>query len=155
MPAYFSDAQRKATMDAAKVGGWEVLRVLNEPTAAALHCCGGAADDGVANGHPGTVLVFDLGAGTVDCTVVRVEDGVHEVLATRGDCDLGSQDLDARVADLFRQDLGQTKADPAELLAVAREAKERLGDGEASRWPAGGSPAPHPLAAAAATAWTT
>jgi len=125
VPAYYSDAQRKATMDAARIGGWTVLRVLNEPTAAALHCCPCEGEEAAR-----TVLVFDLGAGTLDCTALTVDEGVYEVLATAGDCDLGSRDVDEAVASLFRADLGRASVDEAELRAVARAAKEALSEAD-------------------------
>lgn len=125
VPAYYSDAQRKATMDAARIGGWTVLRVLNEPTAAALHCCPSGGGEAAR-----TVLVFDMGAGTLDCTALTVDEGVYEVLATAGDCDLGSRDVDEVVAGLFRADLGRAAVDEAELQAVARTAKEALAEAD-------------------------
>ncbi len=87
VPAYFNDAQRKATQDAGRIAGLEVLRVLNEPTAAALAF-------GIDSSSTGTVLVYDLGGGTFDVTVMRVEAGELEVLATGGDRNLGGFDWD-------------------------------------------------------------
>ncbi|MGZ4668968.1 MAG: molecular chaperone DnaK [Blastococcus sp.] len=92
VPAYFNDAQRTATRDAGKIAGLEVLRIINEPTAAALAY-------GMDKGQQETVLVFDLGGGTFDVSVLDVGDGVVEVRATAGDTHLGGDDFDRRVVD--------------------------------------------------------
>ena len=87
VPAYFDDAQRQSTRDAAKVAGINVLRLLNEPTAAALAY-------GLNEGKDGqTVAVFDLGGGTFDISILKLEDGVFQVLSTAGDTHLGGDDL--------------------------------------------------------------
>jgi len=96
VPAYFSDAQRKATHDAGQIAGLEVMRVLNEPTAAALAF-------GIDSSATGTVLVYDLGGGTFDVTVMRVQDGELEVLATGGDRNLGGFDWDNATMGLLNE----------------------------------------------------
>lgn len=122
VPAYFDDAQRQATKDAARLAGLPVLRLLNEPTAAAVAY-------GLDNGSRGTFVVFDLGGGTFDISVLRLTRGVFEVLATNGDAALGGDDFDHRVfcwiieaAKLAPLSPGDTRL----LLAKARAAKEML-----------------------------
>ena len=90
MPAYFDDAQRQATKDAARLAGLDVLRLLNEPTAAAIAY-------GLDNAAEGTYAVYDLGGGTFDISILRLSSGVFEVLATNGDSALGGDDFDHRV----------------------------------------------------------
>ena len=90
VPAYFNDSQRQATKDAGQIAGLEVLRIINEPTAAALAY-------GIDKDETQTVLVFDLGAGTVDVSIMDIEDGVFEVRATNGDTHLGGDDFDHAV----------------------------------------------------------
>jgi molecular chaperone DnaK len=97
VPAYFNDAQRTATRDAGKIAGLEVLRIINEPTAAALAY-------GMDKGQHETVLVFDLGGGTFDVSVLDVGDGVVEVRATAGDTHLGGDDFDRRIVDHLAED---------------------------------------------------
>src|SRR6195256_1869664 len=92
VPAYFNDAQRTATRDAGKIAGLEVLRIINEPTAAAL------AYGLDKKGHE-TVMVFDLGGGTFDVSILDVGDGVVEVRSTSGDTHLGGDDFDRRIVD--------------------------------------------------------
>lgn len=92
VPAYFNDAQRQATKDAGKIAGLDVLRIVNEPTAAALAY-------GLEKVKPEKVLVFDLGGGTFDVSVLEIGDGVHEVLSTSGDTRLGGDDFDQKVMD--------------------------------------------------------
>src|SRR5689334_5053502 len=87
VPAYFNDAQRTATRDAGRIAGLEVLRIINEPTAASLAY-------GLDKKHSGVIAVYDLGGGTFDISILRVEDGVFQVLATNGDTHLGGDDLD-------------------------------------------------------------
>ena len=89
VPAYFNDSQRQATKDAGKIAGVEVLRIINEPTAAALAY-------GLDKKSNETILVFDLGGGTFDVSVLEVGDGVFEVLATSGDSHLGGDDFDKK-----------------------------------------------------------
>ena len=93
VPAYFSDAQRQATKDAGKIAGLEVLRIINEPTAAALAY--GVDKDGAEQ----KIMVFDLGGGTFDVSILEISDGVFEVLATNGDTKLGGDDFDERIID--------------------------------------------------------
>ena len=92
VPAYFNDAQRQATKDAGKIAGLDVLRIVNEPTAAALAY-------GLEKEKPEKVLVFDLGGGTFDVSILEIGDGVHEVLSTSGDTRLGGDDFDEKVMD--------------------------------------------------------
>src|SRR3982074_3045188 len=122
VPAYFNDAQRTATKDAGKIAGLDVLRIINEPTAAAL------AYGLDKKGHE-TVLVFDLGGGTFDVSLLDVGDGVVEVRATSGDGHLGGDDFDKRVADWlgeeFKRDQGiDLRSDPQALQRLY-EAGER------------------------------
>merc|ERR1712151_823979 len=92
VPAYFNDSQRQATKDAGKIAGLEVLRIINEPTAASLAY-------GFNNDKNETVLVFDLGGGTFDVSILEVGEGVFEVLSTSGDTHLGGDDFDKRIVD--------------------------------------------------------
>src|SRR5205814_2780148 len=87
VPAYFNDAQRTATRDAGRLAGLEVLRIINEPTAASLAY-------GLDKRNRGTIAVYDLGGGTFDISILRVEDGVFQVLSTNGDTHLGGDDID-------------------------------------------------------------
>ena len=127
VPAYFNDAQRQATKDAGKIAGLEVLRIINEPTAAALAY-------GLDKKQNETVLVFDLGGGTFDVSVLDIGDGVVEVRATAGDTHLGGDDFDRRVvdylADEFHRDNGiDLRADPQalqRLFEAAEKAKVEL-----------------------------
>ncbi len=121
VPAYFDDAQRHATRDAAKLAGVDVLRIVNEPTAASLAY-------GLDQKSEGTVAVFDLGGGTFDVSVLSIEDGVFQVLATNGDTRLGGDDIDRTLVDLARTELAdqvpaETLTDPA-FLQAARLAAE-------------------------------
>jgi molecular chaperone DnaK len=93
VPAYFSDSQRQATKDAGKIAGLEVLRIINEPTAAALAY--GIDKDGIDQ----KVMIFDLGGGTFDVSILEISDGVFEVLATNGNTMLGGDDFDNRIID--------------------------------------------------------
>jgi len=139
VPAYFDDAQRQATKDAAQLAGIQVLRLLNEPTAAAVAY-------GLEHNQQdqGTVAVFDLGGGTFDISILRMEQGVFEVLATGGDSALGGDDFDQVLAEWMRQerqissqlDLAQQRF----LLRLARTAKELLSEVETAQlcfegWP--------------------
>jgi molecular chaperone DnaK len=127
VPAYFNDAQRQATKDAGKIAGLEVLRIINEPTAAALAY-------GLDKGGNETVLVFDLGGGTFDVSILDVGDGVVEVRATSGDTHLGGDDFDRRLvdhlADEFQRDNGiDLRTDPQalqRLFEAAEKAKVEL-----------------------------
>ncbi len=97
VPAYFNDSQRQATKDAGKIAGLEVLRIINEPTAASLAY-------GLDKKNNETVLVFDLGGGTFDVSILEVGDGVFEVLATSGDTHLGGDDFDKKIVDYLAED---------------------------------------------------
>ena len=124
VPAYFDDAQRQATRQAADLAGIKVLRLLNEPTAAAI-AYGLEADES------GTVAVYDLGGGTFDISILRMERGVFEVLATGGNADLGGDDFDAVLADHLEQRAELLEASPTQRrqsLAMARAAKQALTD---------------------------
>ncbi len=103
VPAYFNDSQRQATKDAGKIAGLEVLRIINEPTAAALAY-------GLEKKEAGTIAVYDLGGGTFDVSILEIGDGVFEVKSTNGDTFLGGEDFDARIvdylADEFKKDNG-------------------------------------------------
>jgi molecular chaperone DnaK len=98
VPAYFDDAQRQATRDAARIAGLDVLRIVNEPTAASLAY-------GLDRRKQGTVAVYDLGGGTFDVSVLSIEDGVFKVLSTRGDTHLGGDDLDRALVDVALHEL--------------------------------------------------
>ncbi len=124
VPAYFDDAQRQATKDAAKLAGLNVLRLLNEPTAAALAY-------GLREKRNGTFLVYDLGGGTFDVTLLSLDDGVFQVRATGGDSLLGGDDFDrALLADMAKRNELDTAnfdaADMRSLMQCAREVKHRL-----------------------------
>src|SRR4051794_40988141 len=93
VPAYFNDAQRTATRDAGRIAGLEVLRIINEPTAASLAY-------GLDKKHSGLIAVYDLGGGTFDISILRVEDGVFQVLSTNGDTHLGGDDIDVLMMDM-------------------------------------------------------
>jgi Fe-S protein assembly chaperone HscA len=99
VPAYFNDAQRTATRDAGRLAGLEVLRIINEPTAASLAY-------GLDRRNRGTIAVYDLGGGTFDISILRVEDGVFQVLATNGDTYLGGDDIDALIVSSVLRDVG-------------------------------------------------
>lgn len=118
VPAYFDDAARTATRDAARVAGLEALRLVNEPTAAALAY-------GLDKGVEGLYAIYDLGGGTFDVSLLRLEKGVFQVLATGGDAALGGDDFDRALAELLHADLDSPGAVRSVLLA-ARAAKEEL-----------------------------
>jgi len=122
VPAYFNDAQRQATKDAGKIAGLEVLRIINEPTAAALAY-------GLDKKKDETILVFDLGGGTFDVSVLEVGDGVVEVKATNGDTHLGGDDYDQKIVDWlideFRKDQGIDLGKDRQALQRLKEAAEK------------------------------
>jgi molecular chaperone HscA len=129
VPAYFDDAQRQATKDAAQLAGLNVLRLLNEPTAAAIAY-------GLDNGAEGTYVVYDLGGGTFDVSVLRLSKGVFEVLATSGDSALGGDDFDHRVYCWALEEAGLSGLGPADarrLLTASRQAKESLTERRVTR----------------------
>ncbi len=124
VPAYFDDAQRQATKDAGRLAGLEVLRLLNEPTAAALAY-------GLDKGSQGTFAVYDLGGGTFDVSILKLVEGVFEVKSTGGDSALGGDDFDRAIAQRVLQAMGQSTPSPslvAEVLATSRRVKEALTD---------------------------
>jgi molecular chaperone HscA len=127
VPAYFDEAQRQATKDAATLAGVKVLRLLNEPTAAAIAY-------GLDNEKEGVIAVYDLGGGTFDVSILRLSRGVFEVLATGGDSALGGDDFDHAIAEWLRQQVGMSESlNPTEqriLLETAKAAKEELTDSE-------------------------
>src|SRR5579872_6241153 len=98
VPAYFNDAQRTATKDAGRIAGLDVIRIINEPTAASLAY-------GLDKRHTGVIAVYDLGGGTFDISILRVEDGVFQVLATNGDTHLGGDDIDNLLMDRALADM--------------------------------------------------
>ncbi len=127
VPAYFNDAQRQATKDAGRIAGLEVLRLVNEPTAAALAY-------GLDRRKEGVVAVYDLGGGTFDISILRLHDGIFEVLATNGDTHLGGDDIDnllirialEDIASEWGEDVSQDGAAVQTLRRAVIEAKERL-----------------------------
>lgn len=128
VPAYFDDTQRQATKEAAKMSGLEVLRLINEPTAAALAF-------GLDRRQNGLFAVYDLGGGTFDVTVLTLDDGVFQVKSTGGDSQLGGDDMDRAVAETLAEDLGlgESSRSPAltrALLTAARALKHALTDAE-------------------------
>ena len=144
VPAYFNDAQRKATKDAGAIAGLEVLRIINEPTAAAIAY--GLDDSGKGQGEAGggkasggsstekNVLIFDLGGGTFDISLLTIEDGIFEVKATAGDTHLGGEDFDNRLVDYFtaefkkknRKDLTSSERALRRLRTACERAKRTL-----------------------------
>jgi molecular chaperone HscA len=126
VPAYFDDAQRQATKDAAQLAGLNVLRLINEPTAAAIAY-------GLDNASEGVYAIYDLGGGTFDISILRLSAGVFEVLATGGDSALGGDDYDRALADWLLSSSELTVhsgEDQAVLMAEARRCKEALSDEE-------------------------
>ncbi|MFD0666111.1 Fe-S protein assembly chaperone HscA [Ramlibacter sp. MAHUQ-53] len=124
VPAYFDDAQRQATKDAAQLAGLNVLRLINEPTAAAIAY-------GLDNGSEGVYAVYDLGGGTFDISILRLARGVFEVIATGGDSALGGDDYDRALAEVMLAGAGAQAAsaeDKAAIKVAARAAKEALSD---------------------------
>ena len=121
-PAYFDDSQRKATQDAGRIAGLNVLRIINEPTAAAVAY-------GLDNEAPQKILVYDLGGGTFDVSIIEIEDGTFTVLATGGDTHLGGDDFDERivewaVAEFRRSDRIDLTKDPAAMGRLKEEAEK-------------------------------
>ncbi|MCQ2738971.1 MAG: molecular chaperone DnaK [bacterium] len=122
VPAYFNDAQRQATKDAGKIAGLDVLRIVNEPTAAALAY-------GMEKEKAEKVLVFDLGGGTFDVSILEIGDGVHEVLSTSGDTQLGGDDFDKKVIDWiceeFKKQEGMDLTNDKQAMQRIKEAAEK------------------------------
>ena len=127
VPAYFDEAQRQATKDCATLAGVRVLRLLNEPTAAAIAY-------GLENSNEGIIAVFDLGGGTFDVSILKLSKGVFEVLATGGDSALGGDDFDHTLAEWLRGQIGLDRSrNPKEqrlLLETSKSAKEKLTDSD-------------------------
>ncbi|XP_065210480.1 heat shock 70 kDa protein II-like [Planococcus citri] len=129
VPAYFNDSQRCATMDAAKIAELKVLRIINEPTAAAIAY---GLDKKGSNAH--NVLIFDLGGGTFDVSILTIQDGVFEVISTAGDTHLGGEDFDSKMVDHFvqefqrkhKKDLSRNKKALHRLLNACERAKRTL-----------------------------
>ena len=117
VPAYFNDAQRTATRDAGRIAGLEVLRIINEPTAASLAY-------GLDKRHTGLIAVYDFGGGTFDISILRVEDGVFQVLATNGDTHLGGDDIDLLLTEQVLDELGTSGSAnlPHEAVQAVRKA---------------------------------
>lgn len=130
VPAYFDDAQRQGTKDAARLAGLHVLRLLNEPTAAAIAY-------GLDSGQEGVIAVYDLGGGTFDISILRLSRGVFEVLATGGDSALGGDDFDHLLADWLREQAGVASrhdhGTQRQLLDAAIAAKIALSDASSTR----------------------
>jgi Fe-S protein assembly chaperone HscA len=126
VPAYFNDAQRTATRDAGRIAGLEVLRIINEPTAASLAY-------GLDKRHAGVIAVYDLGGGTFDISILRVEDGVFQVLSTNGDTHLGGDDIDNLLIDRAISQAGKaerTAEAVQEIRKAAIQAKIDLSEGD-------------------------
>ncbi len=127
VPAYFNDAQRQATRDAGKLAGLDVLRIVNEPTAASL-----AYGMGVSPDEDKTIAVYDLGGGTFDISILKITNGIFEVLATNGDTYLGGDDMDRAIVEYWIAELGlnndvaDNKTLVQELRVLAEEAKKHL-----------------------------
>jgi molecular chaperone HscA len=141
VPAYFDDAQRQATKDAAQLAGLNVLRLISEPTAAAVAY-------GLDNGSEGLYAVYDLGGGTFDISLLRLTRGVFEVVATGGDAALGGDDIDQALADWAMEQIGLaalSSHDKRAALVAARAAKEALTDADSAVWRATIAGAPREL----------
>lgn len=131
VPAYFNDIQRQATKDAGRIAGLNVLRIINEPTSAALAY-------GLDNGTPQKIMVYDLGGGTFDVSIIEIGEGVIEVLATGGDNHLGGDDFDSCVANFLisefkrehRVDLSRNPSAMQRVLEAAEQAKKELSSSE-------------------------
>jgi len=118
VPAYFNDAQRTATRDAGRIAGLEVLRIINEPTAASLAY-------GLDKKHSGVIAVYDLGGGTFDISILRVEDGVFQVLSTNGDTHLGGDDIDVLLMDRVLADI-ESRSDAVSSASRTPEALQEI-----------------------------
>jgi molecular chaperone HscA len=132
VPAYFDDAQRQATKDAAQLAGLNVLRLISEPTAAAVAY-------GLDNASEGLYAVYDLGGGTFDISLLRLTHGVFEVVATGGDAALGGDDIDQALADWALAEAGVAAVSPQDKRAAqvaSRAAKEALSDADSVQWQA-------------------
>ena len=131
VPAYFNDAQRQATRTAGRLAGLDVLRIINEPTAASLAY-------GVDKKKRGIIAVYDIGGGTFDISILRLEDGVFEVLSTHGNTQLGGDDLDQAIAQWFLTGIAEmsdlSPEERAALLEVAERTKKALGASSAAEF---------------------
>lgn len=141
VPAYFNDAQRQATRDAGRLAGLDVLRIINEPTAASL-----AYGLGIKQGEHKTIAVYDLGGGTFDVSILKITDGIFEVLSTNGDTYLGGDDFDRVLSKHWQKELGLTdeelqlhKSLAQELRLKAEEAKIHLSDNDSFEGLVGGA----------------
>merc|ERR1711890_84428 len=131
VPAYFNDSQRQATKDAGVISGMNVLRIVNEPTAAAIAY---GLDKKKGEGKEVNVLIFDLGGGTFDVSILTIEDGIFEVKSTAGDTHLGGEDFDNRLVDHFinefkrkhKKDLSSNKRSLRRLRTACERAKRTL-----------------------------
>merc|ERR1711910_2653 len=131
VPAYFNDSQRQATKDAGVISGLNVLRIINEPTAAAIAY---GLDKKKCEGKETNVLIFDLGGGTFDVSILTIEDGIFEVKSTAGDTHLGGEDFDNRMVDHFvnefkrkhKKDLTSNKRSLRRLRTACERAKRTL-----------------------------
>jgi molecular chaperone HscA len=142
VPAYFNDAQRQATRDAGRLAGLDVLRIVNEPTAASL-----AYGLGVKPDEEKTIAVYDLGGGTFDISILRITNGIFEVLSTNGDTYLGGDDLDRALGQHWQKELGITDAELADnkslsqqLRLAAEEAKKHLSTNDSYDGAVSGNP---------------
>jgi molecular chaperone DnaK (HSP70) len=155
VPAYFNDAQRQATRDAGRLAGISVERILNEPTAAALAY-------GFDRSAVKRVLVFDLGGGTFDVSVLRIANGVFDVKATSGDTQLGGNDWDRRIVDWLAEaflaqhqiDLRRDRQALQRLTEAAEKAKQELSGCKARRFPCPSSPPPKPVRSTSKPPWS-
>merc|ERR1712151_212750 len=119
VPAYFNDSQRQATKDAGQICGLNVLRIINEPTAAAIAYGLDKKGSGERN-----ILIYDMGGGTFDVSLLTIEDGIFEVKATAGDTHLGGEDFDNRIVDLCVEDF--TRKNPCREIRSNKRAMKRL-----------------------------
>ncbi|MBK9272385.1 MAG: Fe-S protein assembly chaperone HscA [Saprospiraceae bacterium] len=133
VPAYFNDAQRQATRDAGKLAGLDVLRIINEPTAASL-----AYGIGLNRFDSSIVAVYDLGGGTFDISILRIEDGVFDVLSTRGDTYLGGDDFDQAIVDFwavkYQFSIPEQHASLNQLRLIAEQVRKDLNELESSKY---------------------
>src|ERR1035437_2283308 len=128
VPAYFNDAQRTATRDAGRIAGLDVLRIINEPTAASLAY-------GLDKRHTGVIAVYDLGGGTFDISILRVEDGVFQVLSTNGDTHLGGDDIDLLLMQhVLHDQMPRTLEAVQEIRIAAIQAKWDLSERDETEW---------------------
>src|SRR5437762_10337590 len=121
VPAYFNDAQRTATRDAGRIAGLEVLRIINEPTAASLAY-------GLDKRHTGLIAVYDFGGGTFDISILRVEDGVFQVLSTNGDTHLGGDDIDLLLMDIVLAEMSSPSYGGPRFSGAADGAADGAGE---------------------------